>query len=192
MLAAVNGQVWNASLLGQGLGLSYHTVNEYLDFLEGAYLARRLLPWSGNLRKRLIKSPKVYLRDSGLLHALLGITSGETLLRHPAVGASWEGFVIEQMLGHLAARGASFEPFFFRTSDGYEIDLVLRIGTRLAAFEIKLTSAASPEDLAKLERSTALFGAQHGFLICRTRTPLVEGRRGVLNLAAALNLLDKL
>jgi predicted AAA+ superfamily ATPase len=192
MLAAVNGQVWNASLLGQGLGLSYHTVNHYLDLLEGAYLVRRLAPWSGNLRKRLVKSPRVYLRDSGLLHALLGVDSADALLRHPAVGASWEGFIIEQMLGHLTARGTAFEPFFFRTSDGYEIDLVLRIGTRLTAFEIKLTSTASPEDLARLERAAALIGAHHRYLICRTRKPVMEGHRGVLDPAAALERLDEL
>jgi len=192
MLAAVNGQVWNATLLGQGLGLSYHTVNHYLDFLESAYLVRRLAPWSGNVRKRLTKSPKVHFRDSGLLHALLGITSGEALFKHPAVGASWEGFVIEQLLGHLAARGVSFEPFFLRTSDGYEIDLVLRTGTCVTAFEIKLASTASPEDLARLERCAALVGARYRYLICRTRAPAMNGQRGVLNLTAALARLDRL
>ncbi|MBI2289042.1 MAG: ATP-binding protein [Betaproteobacteria bacterium] len=92
MLAVAHGQLWNASAVGQSLGLSYHTVNGYLDYLEGAYLIRRLSPWSGNLRKRLTRSPKVYLRDTGLLHALLRIGSRTELLRHPAAGASWEGF----------------------------------------------------------------------------------------------------
>ena len=97
MISAVHGQVWNASALGQSLGLSYHTVNGYLDYLEGALLVRRLAPWSGNVRKRLVRSPKVYFRDSGLLHSLLGVSSRVDLLRHPAAGASWEGFAIEQL-----------------------------------------------------------------------------------------------
>src|SRR5438552_6345496 len=87
MLAAMHGQLWNASAIGQSLGISYHTVNSYLDFLEGAYLVRRLAPWSGNLRKRLTRSPKVYLRDAGLLHTLSRIGSRAELLRHPAAGA---------------------------------------------------------------------------------------------------------
>ncbi len=112
MLAALHGQVWNASQVGQSLGLSYHTVNAYLDFLVGAFLIRRLPPYSGNIRKRLVKSPRVYWRDTGLLHALLNTPDDATLLGQPWVGASWEGFVIEQALGALvitrdAVRGLS-------------------------------------------------------------------------------------
>ena len=112
MLAAVQGQIWVASNLGQSLGLSYHTVNAYLDHLEGAYLVRRLMPWSARTTKRLVKSPKIFLRDSGLLHSLLGISTREELLRHPLASASWEGFVIEQLLGGLGALGFAVEPFF--------------------------------------------------------------------------------
>lgn len=192
MLAAVQGRIWNASELGQSLGLSYHTVNGYLDFLEGAYLVRRLAPWTGRISKRLVKSPRVYLRDSGLLHALLGISDREALLRHPSVGASWEGFVIEQVIAGLSARGTQIEPFFFRTSDGREIDLVLRLGTELVAVEIKLSARATPEDLAALDRAADLIGAAHRYLVCSTTAPVTDGRRGVLDLASALERLERL
>ncbi|MFI5380148.1 MAG: ATP-binding protein, partial [Tepidisphaerales bacterium] len=101
MLAAVHGQAWNASQLGQSLGLSYHTVNHYLDYLVGAFLIRRLPPYFVNLGKRVVKSPKVYWRDSGLLHAVLNVTAEEDLLDQPWIGASWEGFVIEQVLAAI-------------------------------------------------------------------------------------------
>ena len=119
LLAAVHGQLWNASRIGQSLGLSYHTVNSYLDFLVGAFLIRRLPPYAANLGKRLVRSPKLYWRDSGLLHALLNVPDERTLLNQPWVGASWEGYVIEQIIGELAARGERVEPYFFRTSDGH-------------------------------------------------------------------------
>lgn len=191
MLAAVHGQIWNASALGQSLGLSYHTVNTYLDFLEGAFLIRRLAPWHERIGKRLTKSPKIYLRDSGLLHALLGVTRRDALLRHPAAGASWEGFVIEQILGHLAARGHRFEPFFLRTGDGHEIDLVLQTGRLRIAVEIKLSANASPEDWSKLDRAADLIGARDRFLVCQTRTPAGSGTRKLLNLPTALAELER-
>lgn len=182
MLSAVNGQIWNASALGQSLGLSYHTVNSYLDFLEGAYLVRRLAPWSGNLRKRLTRSPKVYLCDSGLLHALIGVGSRSELLRHPAAGASWEGFVIAQVLGALGARGIDPQPSFLRTSDGYEIDLVLRAGAKTVAIEVKLAASVAPQDFARLERAAELIGAEHRYVVCQTPAPSADARRGVLTL----------
>jgi predicted AAA+ superfamily ATPase len=186
MLAAVHGQAWNASALGQSLGLSYHTVNSHLDFLEGAYLVRRLAPWSGNLRKRLTRSPKVYLRDSGLLHALLRAASRTELLRHPAAGASWEGFVIEQLLGSLAASGVDANPHYLRTSDGYEIDLLLTLGSTTVAIEVKLSAGAAPRDLARLERAADLVSAQHRYIVCRTAEPATSKTRGVLDLAGAI------
>ena len=186
MVAAVHGQAWNASALGQSLGLSYHTVNGYLDFLEGVYLVRRLPPWSGNLRKRLTRSPKVYLRDTGLLHALLGAGSRAELLRHPAAGASWEGYVIEQLLGALAASGVEANPHWLRTSDAYEIDLLLTLGSTTAAIEIKLSAEATPQDLARLERAADLVSAQHRYIVCRTAKPTASATRGVLDLAAAI------
>lgn len=106
MLAAAHGQAWNASQLGQGLGLSYHTVNGTLYFLTGAFLIRRLQPLHANVGKRLVKSPKVYWRDTGLLHALMNVSDRDTLLGQPWVGASWEGFVIEQIVAPCRSRVA--------------------------------------------------------------------------------------
>lgn len=192
MIAAVHAQTWNASALGQSLGLSYHTVNGYLDFLEGAYLVRRLAPWSGSLRKRIVRSPKLYLRDSGLLHSLLRVGSREELLRHPAAGASWEGFVIEQILGSLAAGGVDAPAHFLRTSDGYEIDLLLQLGARTAAIEVKLSAHATPQDLVRLERAADLASIEHRYVVCQTDTPASDATRGVLNLDAAIARLMRL
>ena len=127
MIAAAHGGIWNASQIGKSMGLSYHTVNSYLDYLEKAYLIRRIQPFSANVRKRLVKSPKVYWRDSGLLHSLMGVTNMDALLTQPWVGVSWEGWVIEQVLTCLNIQGMDFEAFFLRTSDGFEIDLLLKI-----------------------------------------------------------------
>jgi hypothetical protein len=192
MLAAVHGQIWNASRLGQSLGLSYHSVNNYVDYLEGAYLVRRLAPWSANIGKRLVKSPKVYLRDSGLLHALLRIGNRAELLRHPSAGASWEGFVIEQTLSHLAMRGENTPAFFFRSSDGWEIDLLLSLGRERIAIEVKLATSASPEDLAKLDMAADLIRADRRFIVCQTSRPFGAGRRAVLDLPELLKRLDAL
>jgi predicted AAA+ superfamily ATPase len=192
MVAALQGQTWNASRLGQNLGLTYHTVNSHLDYLEGAYLVRRLMPYSANLQKRIVKSPKVYLRDSGLMHALLGIGTRDELLRHPSVGASFEGFVIEQVLSHLRARGVHFGEFFFRTSDGFEIDLLLEQGSARVAIEIKLSREATTEDFTRLERASDLVSATHRYVVCQTRAPTIRKNRGVLDLTALLVRLDEL
>jgi predicted AAA+ superfamily ATPase len=190
MLAATHGQFWNASRIAQSLGVSYHTVNRHLDYLEGAYLIRRLAPWSKNLGKRLIKSPKVYLRDSGILHSQLGISNRTELLRHPAVGASWEGFVVEQVLSHLAACGVYVTPFCFRTSDGYEIDLLLELGGKRVAIEVKLSSRPAPDDMTRLDKAAALVGAKYRFLVCQTREPNAGPTRGVLDLVGLLRRLE--
>ncbi len=179
MLAATHGQAWNASQIGQSFGLSYHTVNSYLDFLEGAFLVRRLSPYSGNIGSRLVKAPKVYWRDSGLLHALLGAPTEDALMNQPWVGASWEGFVIEQILGLLGQRGDAPGAFHFRTSDQREIDLVLDFGSRLWAVEIKLTSSPSVSDVEKLNRHADLIKADRRFLVSRA-TPRVSGGKVVL------------
>lgn len=176
MLAAVHGQVWNASQIGQSLGLSYHTVNSYLDFLEGAFLIRRLPPYHANIGKRLIKSPKLYWRDSGLLHAVLGVGSGQALADQPWVGASWEGFVIEQLLTGLAQRDLHAEAYFFRTSDQHEVDLVLERGGRRCAIEIKLSTSPGPDDMRRLNRAADLIDAHSRVLISRTRHAVANAR----------------
>ena len=156
MIAAVHGQAWNASQIGQSLGLSYHTVNSYLDYLEGAFLIRRLQPYHANVGKRLVKSPKVYWRDAGLLHSLLGGVAETALLDQPWVGASWEGFVIEQLLALLAQRDHRAEAFFFRTSDQQEVDLVLDFGAQLWALEVKLTASPGPDAMRRLNQRRRL------------------------------------
>ncbi len=135
MLAHQQGGLVNSSVLSRSLGIDTRTVNRYLDLLVEMFLVRRLNPWHANLGKRLTKSPKLYVRDSGLLHALLGLATDESLLGHPAVGASWEGFVIENL---IAAAGPNTTPYFYRTSGGAEVDLLLVLpGDRLWAIEVK-------------------------------------------------------
>ena len=134
MLAHLHGQLWNASQIAGSLGLTSPTMRRYLDVLADTFMLRILPPYHANLGKRLVKSPKVYLRDSGLLHALLGIDTYDALLAHPIVGASWEGMVIEHLLSH-APEGA--QPHFYRTAAGAELDLVIETGGRLEVFEAK-------------------------------------------------------
>jgi predicted AAA+ superfamily ATPase len=190
MLAPLNGQIWNASQVGQSLGLSYHTVNNYLDYLEGAFLFRRLQPYHTNIHKRLIKSPKIYWRDTGLLHAILNVTDRQTLIAQPWVGASWEGFVVEQILGELSSKERQFSAFFFRTSDRYELDLVLDFGDELWAVEVKLTASPAPEDMARLDKTADMVKASRRFLISQTRRPSGGHRRVSCDLPTFIEQLD--
>lgn len=189
MVAALHGQTWNASQVGQSLGVSYHTVNGYLDYLEGAYLVRRLQPFQANLRKRLVKRPKVYWRDTGLLHALLHAPDRRSLLGQPWVGASWEGFVVEQAIGELASAGRVFEPYYFRTSDQYEVDLVLEMDGELWTVEVKLTASPEPGDLARLDRCADMIGATRRYLVSQTPRPAGDEKRASLDLPSFLALL---
>jgi predicted AAA+ superfamily ATPase len=141
MLAHNQGQMLNAAQLASGLGVSGHTVARYLDIMVDLLLVRRLQPWSTNAKKRLVRTPKVYVRDTGLLHALLGIRDQEQLLGHPVVGASWEGMLIENILDALPAAA---RPTFYRTSAGAEIDLVIEFNAKERwAIEVK-RSLANP------------------------------------------------
>jgi hypothetical protein len=137
MLAHYHGQIWNASELARSLGESYNTVNRHLDILTGALMVRQLQPWHANLGKRQIKSPKVYIRDSGLLHSLLGVPSFRFLEGHPKLGASWEGFVIEEILSLVGERNA----YFWGTQSGAELDLLLFAGGARYGVEIKYSDA---------------------------------------------------
>lgn len=135
MLAHNQGQMLNAAQLASGLGVSGHTVARYLDIMVDLLLVRRLQPWATNAKKRLVRTPKVYVRDSGLLHALLDIRDQEALLGHPVVGASWEGMLIENILDALPA---SARPTFYRSAAGAEIDLVIEYSAKERwAIEIK-------------------------------------------------------
>lgn len=189
MLAVAHGTTWNASQIGKSMGLSYHTVNSYLDYLEQAYLVRRLPPYSSNVKKRLVKSPKVYWRDSGLLHALMGVRSRAGLLAQPGVGASWEGWVIEQVLVALQNHGNTPEAYFFRSSDGFELDLVLKFPREVWAVEIKLTSAPGKEDIDRLRRAAGLIGADRTILISRSKLEIRGGGLVCTNVRGLLAML---
>jgi predicted AAA+ superfamily ATPase len=158
MLAHDQGGLLNAAKLAAGLGVSGQSVARYLDLLVDLMLVRRLPPWHANVGKRLVKSPKVYIRDAGLTHALLGLETREALLGHPVVGGSWEGFCIENLIA-AAPRGT--EASFYRSSAGAEIDLILKLPDhRLWAIEVKRTTAPkvtrgfhiAADDLAVAER----------------------------------------
>ena len=177
MLAHVQGGLLNAAALAEGLGVSGQTIGRYLDLLVDLMLVRRLQPWHENVGKRLVKSPKVYVRDSGVVHALLSIGTIEGLLGHPVVGGSWEGFCIEAL---LAAAPTGTEPFFYRTSAGAELDLVLRLpGGDIWAVEIKRTSApkvsrgfyVGAEDI-KASRKLLIYAGEHD-------VPVAEGVRAM-------------
>ena len=137
MLAHYHGQLWNASELSRSLGEAHTTVKRHLDILSGALMVRQLPPWFENLGKRQVKAPKVYLRDSGLLHALLGLPTFAALEAHPKISASWEGFVIEQVLRRTGERDA----YFWATPSGAELDLLVFVRGRRIGIEVKYSDA---------------------------------------------------
>ena len=139
MLAHYHGQTWNASELARAFGVAHTTVRRYLDLLTGTFIVRQLPAWYENLRKRQVRAPKVYLADSGLLHTMLGIGDYEALMGHPKVGASWEGFALDEVVHRLGARHE--ECFFWATHGGAELDLLVVQGRRRLGFEFKRTSA---------------------------------------------------
>jgi uncharacterized protein len=142
MLAANHGNLVNVQDLSRSIGVTSPVINRYIQFLNGAFLIYSLHPWSTNTIKRLVKSPKIYIKDSGIMHSLMNIQSFDQLSFHPMIGASWEGYVIEQIM-YNAPAGIEF--FFYRTHNGTEIDLVLVYGQKIvAAIEIKYSNAPSP------------------------------------------------
>lgn len=136
MIAHINGQELNYSKLANSLGTTSPTVKNYIDVLEYTFMLRRLMPFHSNIKKRLVKSPKIYFRDTGILHALLGINTFEDLFAHPVYGSSWESLVIENII----AAYSGYEPYFYKTAYGAEIDLLMVKGTKKIAFEIKASS----------------------------------------------------
>jgi len=160
MLAHYHGQIWNAAEPARSLGVNESTTRRYLDLLEGVFMVRQLQPWHENLKKRQVKSPKIYFRDSGLLHQLLGIRTLDDLLCHPKCGASWEGYVIEEII----KVSGSDETYFWGTHGGAELDLLLFKEGRRLGVEVKRMDAPrlSPsmrnalEDL-KLDRLTVIY-----------------------------------
>ena len=177
MLAHYHGQIWNSSEFARSFGISDVTVRRYLDLLSSLFLLRQLPPWYENLGKRLVKSPKIYVADTGLLHQLLGIGSREALLRHPKLGASWEGFALASVETRIGA--SRDECFFYATHGGAELDLLVVRGPRRFGFEFKRTAA--PEltksmrvalDDLRLERLDVIHAGERTF-------PLAERVRAV-------------
>ncbi len=139
MVAHYHAQIWNGAELSRAFGVSHTSVRRYLDVMESTFMLRCLKPWTANIAKRQVKSPKVYFRDPGLLHTLLNVKRPEELRSHPKVGASWEGFIIDNILQVLRAEDG--ESYFWATNRGAEIDLLVEQGGRLRGFEVKRTSA---------------------------------------------------
>jgi len=159
MLAHLHAQAWNASDLGRSMGLSDKTVRSYLDILTGTYMVRQLQPWHENLKKRQVKTPKVYLRDSGLLHSLLTIPDMTSLWGHPRLGASWEGFALEQTL--LIVSG--HEAYFWSTSAGAELDLLFFSGGKRYGVEFKFSDA--PKASKSMHTALADLGLEHLWVV---------------------------
>jgi predicted AAA+ superfamily ATPase len=182
LLAHYQGQTVNYSKLAGVMDLSVPTLKRYLGVLEQTYMVRLLAPFDANLKKRLVRSPKIYLRDSGVLHALLEIVDFDHLLAHPQVGESWEGFVIEQLLAVMPR----WRPAFLRTGNGAEVDLVMERGQERLIFEIKLSKAPQPS--RGFHTLVAELQADAATVIAPVDTPY-EWRRGiwVMDLAAAID-----
>ena len=177
MVAHYHGQTWNGSELARALDVSQPTVRRYLDLLTAALVVRQLQPWYEDIGKRQVKSPKVYITDCGLLHALLDVETREDLERHPKVGASWEGFALGELLTRLGAFPE--ECFFWATHSGAELDLLVVRGSRRLGFEFKRTTAprltpsmrTALDDL-KLERLDLIHAGENTF-------PLSERARAI-------------
>ena len=168
MLAHYHGQIWNASEFARAFGIADTTVRRHLDQLVATFALRVLPPWHENIGKRQVKAPRVYVADSGILHALLGLGTRDALLSHAKVGASWEGFVLEQVIRRLRARPE--ECFFWRTHTGAELDLLVVRGQRRLGFEMKRTSAPAMTPSMRsaladlnLDSLTVIHAGQHTF-----------------------------
>lgn len=172
MLSHYHAQIWNGSELGRAFGVSHHSVRRYLEALEGTYMVRALQPWQASIKKRQVKSPKVYFRDSGLLHRYLDIATLHDLERHPKIGASWEGFMIESVVDALDLEGR--DCYFWATHSGAEIDLVVQRGSELRGIEVKRSAAPSLtksmqtalEELG-LSRIDVIHAGEHSFPLAR-------------------------
>lgn len=141
MLAHYHGRIFSASEIGRSLGIADHTAQRYLDLLSGTFMVRQLRPWHYNTKKRIIKRPKIYFRDAGILHALLFLESKKDILSHPKLGASWEGFALEEAIGYLQLR--EDEAFFCGVHTGAELDMVFEKKGKLYGIEVKYAQAPS-------------------------------------------------
>lgn len=165
MLAHLHGGLLNASELGNSLGITYHTVNRYLDILEQTFLIRRLAPYYVNISKRLIKRPKIYVRDSGLLHYFLGISDKKALKGHPVYGASWEGFALEQIFCWFSLNDPGATLYYWRTATGQEADLLIQTRGRMIAVEFKAHSAPDAASIRGLKHAMSDLKLDKAFVI---------------------------
>lgn len=174
MVAHGHGQIWNATRLAASLGITSPTVKRYLDLLESTFLVRSLSPFHSNLGKRLVKAPKVYLRDSGLLHGLLGIGTWDDLHGHPILGASWEGWVIEQVLSELSS---GWGGCFYRTSAGAELDLLLEGHSGRSRLAVEIKYSTNPVLSRGFWSALKDLGLDKGYVVCPTKEayPLAKG-----------------
>lgn len=160
MLAHSQGQILNKSKLGESLGVSYQTITNYIDLLEQTFIIKTLPPYAANLKKRIVKSPKIYIRDTGLLHSLLGIEDFTELMGHPVFGSSWETLALENILTTMP----KWEASFYRTASGSEIDLILTRGTKKIALEFK--SSKSPKLTKGFWKSLEDLEIEEAWIIC--------------------------
>jgi predicted AAA+ superfamily ATPase len=165
MLTHVHGHVLNVSDLARSLGVSSHTVTRDLDVLEHTFMIRRLQPFHANIQKRLTKSPKVFLRDTGLLHFLAGLRTAKELATWPRRGASFEGLVIEELIAWASEHAVRSEAYYWRTQAGAEVDLLLVHGRRLVPIEVKLGASIDPRSIRGLKHCMADLGAKRGFVV---------------------------
>jgi predicted AAA+ superfamily ATPase len=171
MLAHSHGQVWNASEIARSMGLSDKTVRSYLDTLTETFVVRQLQPWFENIAKRQVKAPKIYLRDSGLLHALLGLGTSAQVESHPRVGASWEGFAVEQVL----RRHRNQPAWFWGTQSGAELDLLVQDGNKRIGYEFKLSEKPTTTRSMRVAMEDLRLDELH--IVCpgKISAPLDEG-----------------
>jgi predicted AAA+ superfamily ATPase len=179
MLAHYQAQPWNAAELARAMGVKEDTARHYLDILTGAFMVRQLLPWFENTGKRLVKAPKTYLRDTGLLHSLLGLRTPEQVLAYPRLGFSWEGFALEQV---IRAAQAERDAYFYRTHAGTELDLLIMRGGRRYGFEFKFEDA--PRPTRSMHGAIADLGLEHLWVVfAGERTMALADRISTLPLA---------
>ena len=183
MVAHYHGQVWNAAQFARSLGTSENTVRRYLDILSGAYMVRVLPPWFENIRKRQVKAPRIYIRDSGILHALLQLPTLQDLHGHPKLGASWEGFALEHVIGALKTRDA----YFWATHGGAELDLLTLVKGKRYGFEFKYADA--PGRNRSMHTAIEDLGLEHLWVIYPGQQEYaLDARISVITIDMILNL----
>lgn len=177
MVAHYHGRVWNAAAFARSLGAAEATARNYLDILSGAYMVRQLQPWYANVKKRQVKSPKVYIRDSGVLHALLSLETSDDVTSHPVLAPSWEGFVIEE----IAAITRTRDLYFWATHAGAELDLLMFKKGKAFGFEIKYTDA--PRTAKSMRIAIADLGLEHLYIVYPgTQTFLLDDKISALSI----------